>query len=116
MSQKEFDNIMRMAGKADDVILDAGKISKNIGNGHAFTKHIEEFKTIWIKTSKQLENHIKGIIQKSKGTLNSKSWARGRSAYRDDDTWTIVIVDPNHIDWWTAFIPSAWKKYFESFE
>lgn len=108
---------LKLSGEAAQVVAkQAGKTTSNIATkiarGHAFTKHISDFSSLGIRTSDQLASHADSIMNKVNGTSNMKYLERWRKAYWDDSTSTIVISDPNHVDLWTMFRPTAGKKYF----
>ncbi len=84
--------------------------AQNIANGHAFTDHRFEFERIGITTREQLAEHISNIIN---NPSDVKSLKRGRTAYWDDETGTVVIYDPaDQAENGTAFIPENGKYYF----
>lgn len=94
--------------------LNFADVAKKIWNWHAFSKHIGEFKDLWIKTKDQLVKLTEGIMKKVNGTNNMKNLENGRKAYWDDSTKTVVIHDPNGSDAWTVFHPSDGKTYFSN--
>ena len=90
--------------------------SEFIGYGHAFDKHVVkrgEFKEFGITTPAQFSKFIEGIME---NPSDYKKLERGRDAFWDDKTGTVVIRDPNHQDKGTAFRPKEGKAYFDALE
>ncbi|OGL35454.1 hypothetical protein A3A68_01065 [Candidatus Saccharibacteria bacterium RIFCSPLOWO2_01_FULL_48_13] len=85
-----------------------GKIAQTIAKGHAI-KHIGDFTSIGVKNQTQFANHIQNVISKPSA---AKQLERGRVAYWDQKTSTVVIYDPLSLDFGTAFKSS--KTYFNS--
>ncbi|MCW2595944.1 MAG: fhaB 1, partial [Jatrophihabitans sp.] len=86
--------------------------AKKIANGHSFDKHVTrqaEFTAQKITTVDQFETHISSVIS----STTSKNLGGGRSAYWDDATGTIVIVNPGAADMGTCFRPTAGKSYYD---
>jgi filamentous hemagglutinin len=77
--------------------------AQQIANGHAWPKHGGDFP--------EFAQHIDQIMANPSA---SKSLARGRAAFWDDKTKTVVIRDPNSPDLGTAFKPSGGKAYFDN--
>lgn len=98
-----------------------GSISSRIANGHSWGKHKDEFvagkkmaglampSTPKVTSSGEFKNHISNVMSGS-----PKKLERGRSAYWDKTTGTIVIHDPNSVDCGTAFRPTAGESYYNS--
>jgi RHS repeat-associated protein len=61
------------------------EISSTIARGHAYEKHIGEFKNLGIETQKDFQSHISRIIQNPSEVRQLKD---GRSAYWDTKTAT----------------------------
>ncbi len=115
---KYVDDVARLWEKAKilaNILANTSNISSKIANWHSFSKHIHEFKSLWIITKEQFKNHIEKIIKNASNT-NIKLWNNSRIAFWDDKTWTIIIYDKSSIDLWTAFIPTLWKTYFNNFK
>lgn len=83
---------------------------QQIANGHAFGKHARE---MGISGRGQMADEIDRIIRNA-GSLNVRHLERGRTAYWDGASGTVVIVDPNTADGGTAFKPNRGRRYFES--
>ncbi|MDT4929357.1 MAG: hypothetical protein QOF92_2224 [Pseudonocardiales bacterium] len=111
--------ISRMAalvgGSIRRVLSDAAAIAdaaKKIANGHSFGKHVTqqaEFTAQKITTVDEFETHISSVIS----STTSKDLGGGRSAYWDDASGTIVIVNPGAADMGTCFRPTAGKSYYD---
>jgi len=91
----------------------AAKDAGRIAAGHAFEKHVlnqGEFKGLDIRTRDQFTKHIEDVINNPTAT---KSLERGRTAYWQEETGTVVIRDPKHRDAGTAFQPKDGRRYFD---
>lgn len=98
-----------------------GSIANRIANGHSWGKHKDEFVAgkkmaglampdkPKITSSGEFKDHISKVMSGS-----SKKLERGRAAYWDKATGTIVIHDPNSVDCGTAFRPTAGESYYNS--
>jgi RHS repeat-associated protein len=84
--------------------------AENIGNGHAWGKHKDEFPEI------KTQNDFKQLIDNVKNSATSlyKKLQRGREAWYDQSSNTIVIKDPNKVDGGTMFRPSSNIDYFKN--
>jgi pyocin large subunit-like protein len=82
-----------------------------IANGHAYNEHIEDFPGI--ETRSEFAQFINNLIN---NPSEVKPLNRGRTAYWDDTTDTVIIVDPSDIDGGTAFKPTGGKDYFDTLE
>jgi filamentous hemagglutinin len=94
-------------------------IANAIGKGHAFAKHVlqhgrggGEFVGLGIRTVKQFQRFVGEVIEGASGA-NVRNLSRGRTAYWDDATGTVVIHDPRSPDLGTAFRPKDGRSYFE---
>lgn len=85
-------------------------LAKGIADGHAFEKHVDEFAVIQVETREQFARHIENVVNKPTATRDLR---RGRSAYWDEGTGTVVIKDPSSADGGTAFRPRTGRSYFE---
>jgi RHS repeat-associated protein len=81
--------------------------ANQIANGHAFEKHADEFGA---ETPEELEQIVKDTLERA---TQSRELSNGRTAYYDEETNTVVIVDPANPDNGTAFKPTPGKVYFE---
>lgn len=63
-----------------------------------------------ISTADQFARHIEGVVT---NPTASKSLSRGRSAYYDAGSNTVVIRDPRSLDGGTALRPTAGRSYFD---
>lgn len=82
------------------------QIANNIANGHAYTRHSAQF---GFTTREEMAAHIERIMNHPSAM---KPLARGRMAFWDDASQTIVIFDPYRVDQGTAFIPDHGLRYF----
>ena len=92
-----------------------GGLGKSISEGHAFDKHVAsrgEFKDLGISTREAFAKHIEGVIARAKGP-DIRELSRGRTAYWDPESGTVVIRNPKDPDLGTAFRPADGRKYFE---
>lgn len=105
--------------------IDKAWIADSIGKGHAYTEHANkqgrgEFKANGISGNGTIQDKekfvsfITSII--NDGKAEHKSLERGREAYWDDKTGTVVITDPNNKDNGTAFKPDKGKAYYDGLE
>ncbi len=93
--------------------LQAQLIGEQISSGHAYNKHVirqQEFTDLNINSPADFARHIENIVSHP---TNMKELPRGRTAYWDDKTGTIVIRDKNSDDGGTAFRPTSGKKYYD---
>ncbi|MDM9580199.1 polymorphic toxin-type HINT domain-containing protein [Nostoc sp. GT001] len=81
-----------------------------ISRGHAFNDHIGDFD---FDTPDDFARHIDNIIN---NPSNVKNLERGRTAYWDNQSGTVIIIDPGDIDGGTAFRPDRGKAYFDNLE
>ncbi|GJI96014.1 hypothetical protein RugamoR57_27320 [Duganella caerulea] len=95
-----------------------GATSSKIAAGHAFEKHVlgvgarlddPLFRGLGIRTVAQLEAHIAQIMA---NPTAQRALSRGRTAYLDAQTGTVVIHNPRAADLGTVFRPSDALKYF----
>jgi RHS repeat-associated protein len=98
-------------GKGAERAMEASSIGAKIARGHAFEKHANEFKDLGIHTRKEFSDFVKRIMQNAKGA-DIKQLSKGRTAYWDDASSTVVIHNPAAKDAGTAFRPTTGKKYF----
>jgi filamentous hemagglutinin len=102
-----------LAANTNEAILN-NNIAQKIGNGHAFEKHVlkgNEYKKLGIATREQFANHIENIINQPS---SARLLSGGRTAYWDDATGTVVIVNPKATDGGTAFRPINGRTYFDN--
>ncbi|MBV6324837.1 RHS repeat domain-containing protein [Duganella violaceipulchra] len=98
----------------------AGTTSSSIAAGHAFEKHVlgigarlddPLFRGLGIRTVAQLEAHVAQIMA---NPTAQRALSRGRTAYLDAQTGTVVIHNPRATDLGTVFRPSDAQKYFNN--
>ena len=89
-----------------------------IGRGHAFAKHVlqhgrggGEFTGLGIRTVKQFQTFVRGIMEGAAGA-DVRQLSRGRTAFWDDATGTVVIRDPRSPDLGSAFRPKNGRAFF----
>ena len=85
--------------------------AESIANGHAYPKHREQFPNV--NTRDDFAEVIDGIINNPSDTRNLD---RGRTAYWDDATGTLVIVNPTDPDNGTAYKPDNGKADFDGLD
>jgi SPP1 gp7 family putative phage head morphogenesis protein len=95
-----------LGGKTDKEIRD---IAEKIAKGHAWEKHKNEYPEI--KTKEDLQKFVEEIMKKAD---DIKEGERDRTAYWHNDSGSIVIHDPNHVDQGTIFKPDTGKDYFDN--
>jgi hypothetical protein len=78
-------------------------VAAKIGNGHAYSEHIHEFSNLGVTTKEQLVNHVSNILTNKNTKV--RALTNGRSAFLDDKTMTVIILDPKSPDSGTIFIP-----------
>lgn len=99
-------------------VVGSGKLGREavkVAGGHAFVKHVlerGEFAGLGIRTTKQFGAFIDNIINTASGS-DVRRLSRGRTAYWDNSTGTVVILDPRSADGGTAFRPQGGREYFE---
>ncbi len=81
---------------------------QRIANGHAFAKHHSEF---GFRTEAEMASHIDRVIANPSYV---RKLIRGRTAYWDDATRSVVITDPGSADFGTAFKPNRGRTYFDN--
>jgi filamentous hemagglutinin len=87
-------------------------LGRQIGGGHALVEHLGEFEALGIKTEQQFSQHIDDVVSKASGT-DVRQLSRGRTAYWNGETGTVVIHDPKSADAGTAFRPTRGRAYFD---
>ena len=83
------------------------RVARGIAGGHAFPKHAAEF---GFRNPAEMAAHVERVIGNPTATRNL---ARGRTAYWDDATQSVVIRDPSHLDGGTVFRPRDGRAYFD---
>jgi len=73
---------------------------KAIARGHAWTKHMKDWRGLGIHSSSQLEGFLQGVASQP-----GKQLARGRIGWFERNSGTVLICDPKNPDRGTAFIP-----------
>ena len=83
--------------------------AEKIARGHAYQKHvIERGEFPEIKSPSEFEALIVDVM---KNPESIRVLPRDRVAYWKGDV--LVIVDPNRLDWGTAFRPTPGRRYFD---
>jgi len=83
--------------------------AQQIAKGHAWSRHKGEFPEF--STEEEFAQHIDQIMKKPS---SAKKLAKGREAFWDDKSKTVVIKDPGNPDGGTAFKPKAGEQYFDN--
>jgi hypothetical protein len=81
---------------------------------HSYGKHKEdqgEFSNVYNEL--ELNRHVKNIIKEHK---EWKPLSKGRTAYWDDESGTVVIHNPNEEDRGTVHQPKDGKKYYDGLD
>lgn len=81
-----------------------------IAEGHAFDKHGDEFD---VDSESELAETVKETIEDATHSTNLEN---GRSAYYDEETNTLVIIDPSSPDGGTVFKPVDGIDKFDELE
>jgi RHS repeat-associated protein len=84
-------------------------IAEEISGGHAFAKHVIKQAEFPGFSQYQFQRHIQSILN---NPTEMKLLTRGRTAYWDQKTGTVVIRNPVQGDGGTAFRPTAGYDYF----
>jgi hypothetical protein len=83
--------------------------AQRIAQGHAWAKHGGEFPEFANEAA--FAQHIAQVMSNPSA---SKPLAKGRHAYWDDGSKTVVFRDDNSPDLGTAFKPKAGRAYFDN--
>ena len=84
-------------------------VAEQIAKGHAWSKHKGDFPEF--STATEFAQHIDAVIT---SPSDYKQLARGRTAFWEDSSKTVVIADPRSPDLGTAFRPKNGKAYFHN--
>lgn len=99
------------AQKALDWAEKIARIADRISAGHAYYKHaVEQDEFPEIKSRQEFRDLIAKVL---KNPTEWKQLERGRSAYWDKETGTVVVRDPGHPDGGTAFRPKKGKSFYD---
>jgi len=79
--------------------------------GHSLDAHEGEFPRDW--SSEELRDHVLQVINHPSASCEFEFGNVRKKAFWDDDTQTVVIVDPSNDDGGTFFKPKEGKGYFE---
>ena len=91
----------------------ASPAALRIAEGHAWQKHVIEGNEFpGIATKEEFAELIDDIMTSS--AERSKDLSRGRKAWWDSQTGTVVISDPANADAGTAFKPRNAGEYFDN--
>jgi len=100
-------------GRHRGALDETGAVATIIAGGHAYGKHAAEFASIGVGTKEEYAKLIDHIMRIS--TIdNVRSLVRGRTAYWDPKTGTVVIHDREAADKGTAFRPRDGRAYFDA--
>ena len=81
--------------------------AQRIGGGHAFRKHAHEF---GFKTEAEMKAHVDRVLRSPSAT---RKLDRGRTAYWDESSQSVVITNPRDADLGTVFRPPKGRRYFD---
>ena len=87
-------------------------LGQQIAGGHAWDKHAGEFQGLGITTEEQFAHHVDDVVRNA-AVSDVKSLSRGRTAYWDGRSGTVVIHNPGASDGGTSFRPTAGRDYFD---
>ena len=88
------------------------KIAEDISGGHAYGKHVvKNGEFPGVKSPGEFAAEIDRVMT---NPTHTKSLSKGRTAYWDDKTGTVVIHNPNAADQGTCFRPTDGKAYFDN--
>ena len=89
------------AAQKDNSQSNTKEWTDKIGQGHSYDKHKDEFPDA--KSPEDLAREADKVVNNPDSVV--KQGARGRTAYGDPKTGTVVIHDPNSPDQGTIFRP-----------
>lgn len=95
----------QMSGSASNA-----DIADAIANGHAFDKHVIDEGMYGDISQSEFADHIQAVLD---NPTMSQSLSAGRSAFYDEASGTVVIVNPAAADYGTAFVPKNPLQYFQ---
>ena len=99
-------------GYSDSYVGGYSEVAIQIGSGHGFDQHIQEF-----AECDQTRDAYMNNIDKTMGNYTYRlTLQNGRTAYYNEDTNIIVIVDPNNPDAGTAFRPRDGADYLNTLD
>lgn len=87
------------------------RIAASIANGHAFAKHAAQF---GVTTTGAFQSVVEDVL--SDPTTQVRNLARGRSAFYNRTTNSLVIVDPRSPDSGTVYPAKGGMGYFNRLE
>ncbi len=88
--------------------------AREIASGHAFEKHvIKQGEFPGVSNRAQFSEIIEGVLNHP---THVRTLARGRSAYFDEGSGTLVLRNPAAPDGGTAFIPTNGMNYFQGLQ
>lgn len=85
-------------------------IADAIANGHAFDKHVIGEGMNGDIGQSEFADHIQAVLD---NPTMSQSLSAGTSAFYDEASGTVVIVNPAAADYGTAFVPKNPLQYFQ---
>lgn len=101
----------RIPGHAVSFIGPVRRSSHDIAHGHAFSKHVvKQGEFPGITTRDQFARRIESVVT---NPTAAKPLARGRRAYYDQGSNTVVVRDPRSADGGTALRPSGGRRYYD---
>lgn len=89
-------------------------LALRIANGHAYRKHVvRDHEYPAVGTPHEFAVLIDDVMTAPNAV---KPLRAGRLAYWQDESATVVIVDPTHPDGGTAFRPGSGRTFFDSLQ
>ncbi len=104
-SQAQIDTLSGILARRQE------QVATSIGRGHAFDEHvIAEGEFPGISRRQQFENLVLSVVRSR--NVHVCDLSDGRTAFYDERTNTLVIVDPRNRDLGSAYKPSGRLDYF----
>ncbi len=104
VASKAGKQMVKLGSEATNALIK--NAAKKIANGHAYSKHIDEFKSLGISSKEEFVEHIERVM---KNPTKHKKLGEDREIYFDVDSQAVVIYDPKTGaaggDYGTMFIP-----------
>jgi hypothetical protein len=88
---------------------DAQRLARKIAEGHAWAEHRHEFQEL------QAQGEFGALILRIlTSPSDERALMRGRTAYWDEPSGTLVILSPADPDGGTCFRPDSGRAFFEA--
>jgi filamentous hemagglutinin len=95
-------------GPRNDLSRISGEVVASIAKGYAFADHAADF---GVATTSDLQSIVESTL--ASPNTQSRALSRGRSAFYDPSSNTIVIVNPPAPDKGTVFRPTDGVAYYD---